>query len=81
MEEEVMIFKLKKKKEEKIEEESPPLGEEDFFISFDKLEEVSEKKETQVKLAINKEKIIYTTIEGLIIIYFILAVLGYVPFF
>ena len=76
-----MIFKLKKKKEEKIEEESPPLGEEDFFISFDKLEEVSEKKETQVKLAINKEKIIYTTIEGLIIIYFILAVLGYVPFF
>ena len=76
-----MIFKLKKKKKEKIEEESPPLGEEDFFISFDKLEEVSEKKETQVKLAINKEKIIYTTIEGLIIIYFILAVLGYVPFF
>lgn len=74
-----MIFKLKKKK--KIEEESPPLGEEDFFLSFDKLEEVGEKKETQVKLAINKEKIIYTTIEGLIIIYFILAVLGYVPFF
>ncbi len=76
-----MIFNSKKKKEEKIEEESSPLGEENFFISFDKLEEVGEKKETQVKLAINKEKIIYTTIEGLIIIYFILAVLGYVPFF
>ncbi len=71
-----MIFKKKKEKEDDLE---------DFFLDFSKLEEVSEKKsekvERRVKVSINKQKIIVTTIEIALIVYFILAVMGYVPFF
>jgi len=72
-----MIFKKKKK------EEDEPL--EDFFSDFFKLEEVSEKKrkkvERKVKIYFNKQKVIVTSIEIFLIIYLILAVLGFVPFF
>ena len=68
---------LKRKEKESFEDE--------FFSDFNRLEEIGEKKEKRVeryvKVSFNKLKIAVSLIEIVLIIYFILAMLGFVPFF
>jgi len=66
-----MIFKRKKKNEEDV-----------FDLEgLSELEEMVKKREKKVRLILNYPKIVVTIVEIVLVIYFILALLGIVPFF